>query len=247
MKSQGSVSNPPLGSAPTLLITHPSGLFDSGSARLGHATAATSSSARSLRPAVFLDRDGVINRNRRGYVKSWAEFEFLPGVFGALRWLADTSVAVVTVSNQSAVGRGLLSMEGMVDIHRRMVEGIRQRGGRIDAGSYCPHSPLDGCGCRKPLPGQLIIAADRMGLDLSRSYFVGDAQTDMLAAVAAGSSPVLVLTGRGRRQREAMPPDLLALCHVAEGLMEAVEWILADASRGKPQSVPRSGRRMETC
>jgi D-glycero-D-manno-heptose 1,7-bisphosphate phosphatase len=152
------------------------------------------------RPAIFLDRDGVINENRHDYVKDWLEVEFLPGVFGALRRLAQADCAIVLVTNQSAVGRRIISYEQAIDINWRVVETIRAQGGRVDGAYLCPHHPDENCECRKPRPGLLLQAADELDLDLGRSYFIGDAMTDMQAAEAAGVKGILVLTGRGPKQ-----------------------------------------------
>jgi D-glycero-D-manno-heptose 1,7-bisphosphate phosphatase len=181
-----------------------------------------------VRPAVFLDRDGVINQNRDDYVKSWEEFVFLPQVFPALRRLAASPLAVVVISNQSAVGRGLLSRSELEHIHRRMVAEIESEGGRVDAVYYCPHCPADGCDCRKPRPGLLLQAAAHLDLDLARSFLVGDAQGDVEAALNASCQPALVLTGRGKEQVARIPPPLLARCHVAEDLEAAVTWLLSE-------------------
>src|SRR5436190_23406732 len=104
------------------------------------------------RAAVFLDRDGVIIENREGYVRSWEDVAFLPGVLGALRRLARLSCAVAIVTNQSPVGRGLLTLEAAEAINRRVVARIEAAGGRIDASYLCPHRPDERCGCRKPAP-----------------------------------------------------------------------------------------------
>jgi histidinol-phosphate phosphatase family protein len=132
-----------------------------------------------MRSAVFLDRDGVINANRSDYVKSWDEFAFLPGVFEALRRLREGSRTVVVVSNQSAIGRGIAAPAVVDAIHRRMRAEVAEHGGRIDAVFYCPHRPDEGCECRKPRPGLLRRAARELGLDLARSYLVGDAVSDV--------------------------------------------------------------------
>lgn len=150
------------------------------------------------KPAIFLDRDGVLNRDRPNYVKSWAEFEFLPGALEALRRLTASSYAIVVVSNQSAIGRGVVARENVDEIHFHMVRAIREAGGRIDAIYYCPHGPDDGCGCRKPHPGLLLRAAKELNLDLAASWFIGDSSSDMEAALAAGVHPILVRTGHGR-------------------------------------------------
>jgi len=153
-----------------------------------------------LLPAVFLDRDGVINENRTDYVKAWDEVCFLPGVFSALARLATSSFRIVLITNQSPIGRGILTAAQVEAINRRLVEEIGARDGRIDAVYYCPHHPDEGCACRKPQPGLLHQAAQDLGLDLAHSYLIGDAMSDIEAALAAGCTPILVLTGRGREQ-----------------------------------------------
>jgi D-glycero-D-manno-heptose 1,7-bisphosphate phosphatase len=153
-----------------------------------------------MKRAVFLDRDGVINVNRPDYVKSWQDYQFLPGVFEPLRLMARSQWAVVVISNQSCIGRGLVDVAVVEDIHRAMALEIRRQGGRVDAVFYCPHRPDEGCDCRKPQPGLLLRAARELGLELTRSYLVGDAVSDVEAALAAGCSPIMVLTGRGAGQ-----------------------------------------------
>ncbi len=179
------------------------------------------------RPAIFLDRDGVINCNRCDHVKAWDEFVFLPGALEALRRLAWLGWPVVVVSNQAAVNRGLVSRQTVDAIHARMVDAVAVAGGRIDGVLYCPHRPDENCECRKPRPGLLLQAAARWALDLSRSYLVGDAESDVLAALAVGCRPVLVRTGRGVEQLALLRQHGVDTFHVAADLAEAVDWILA--------------------
>lgn len=166
------------------------------------------------RPAVFLDRDGVIIENRDRYVRAWEDVEFLPGALEAVRRLAETRYAIVVVTNQSAVGRGLVALERARDIEERVEAEIERSGGRIDAGYLCPHAPAAGCACRKPRPGMLLRAAADHGLDLTESWMVGDARTDLDAGRAVGARSLLVRTGRGADQaaRFGLPsvPDLTA-------------------------------------
>lgn len=233
---------PPIG---PLLLVSPTGRARA-SASSGRADMAAGCPEVKPIPAVFLDRDGVINENRPDYVKSWAEFDFLPGVFEPLRRLATSPYLVVVVSNQSAVGRGLSSCSALEDVHRRMVKAIDLQGGRVDAGSYCLHRPVDRCACRKPLPGQVVGAAGVLGIDLARSFLVGDALSDVQAAIAAGCTPVLVLTGRGHVERSLLPREVLPLCHVAEDLGAAVEWIL-HLSTSASESKWHAGRAYDPC
>jgi D-glycero-D-manno-heptose 1,7-bisphosphate phosphatase len=148
-----------------------------------------------MRSAVFLDRDGVIIENKMDYVKSWDEVHFLPGVFVALSRLAKSEFAIVMVTNQSAIGRGIITAEDAEKLNEQILVVIKTNGGRIDGWYLCPHRPEDDCTCRKPRPGLLLRAAKEMGLDLRNSYLIGDAASDMEAAQAAGVKGVLVLTG----------------------------------------------------
>lgn len=153
-----------------------------------------------MHSAVFLDRDGVINENRREYVKSWDEFCFLPGALASLRRLSSAPYAIVVVSNQSAINRGLVSWAEVNAINDLMLREVRQAGGRIDGVYVCPHRPDERCGCRKPEPGLLFQAADELDIHLGSSYLVGDALADMQAGLRARCTPLLVRTGRGEEE-----------------------------------------------
>jgi D-glycero-D-manno-heptose 1,7-bisphosphate phosphatase len=176
--------------------------------------------------AIFLDRDGVICENRSDYVKSWSEFQFLPGAQQSLAALSRLGLPIIVITNQSAIGRGIISANTVEDIHQRMVAEIAAYGGRIDRVIYCPHHPEEKCHCRKPQPGMLLKVAKEMGIDLTRSYLIGDAVTDLLAAQQVGCQSFLVLTGRGFQQL------ISALCLVdrqftiIHNLMGAMNYIL---------------------
>ncbi|MBI4575127.1 MAG: HAD-IIIA family hydrolase [Planctomycetes bacterium] len=164
------------------------------------------------RPAVLVDRDGVLNRKppRAEYVRSWEEFEWLPDALDALRLFHETGYRVIVVSNQAGVARGALSEEGLAAIHDRMRSAVRAAGGRIDAVYHCPHDWDAGCDCRKPKPGMLYRAQREFDLDLTRVCFIGDDERDLEAARAAGCRGLLAreagefldharrLTGGGR-------------------------------------------------
>ena len=179
-----------------------------------------------MHSAVFVDRDGVINENRPDYVKSWEEFVFLPNVFEPLRQLAQNGLLIIVITNQSAINRGLVSPETVETIHSRMCEVVSGKGGRVDAVLACPHRPDENCTCRKPRPGLLFQAMERFGLDLSRSYLIGDALCDIAAALAVGCCPILVLTGLGRQESVRLKAHGYDGYRVATDLKEAVEWIL---------------------
>ena len=186
---------------------------------------------RQRRPAVFLDRDGVLNQNRADYVRTWQRVEFLPGVFAAMQRLAASPFVVVVVTNQSAVGRGLMTVDGLAAINQGIVQRVRQAGGRVDAVYACPHTPEDGCHCRKPLPGMLLQAAQDLAIDLDQSYLVGDAVSDVQAALAAGSRPLLVRTGRGAKQAQGLAVHGLRHVPVLADLAAAVDWIFSQHTR----------------
>jgi D-glycero-D-manno-heptose 1,7-bisphosphate phosphatase len=175
--------------------------------------------------AILLDRDGVICENRTDHVKSWEEFKFLPGAKTALAALSELDLPIIVITNQAAIGRGLVTA-GVVDgIHRRMVAEVESDGGRIDRVVYCPHRARDRCACRKPEPGMLFQMASEMGIDLSQSYLVGDAATDLLAGQRVGCQLFLVLTGRGRGQ---LVPSLRSVhsFRISQDLLEAANHIL---------------------
>jgi D-glycero-D-manno-heptose 1,7-bisphosphate phosphatase len=168
-------------------------------AAFGFAEPLTSLESR-MRRAIFIDRDGVICRNRNDHVKSWEEFVFLPGAREALARLARLDLYIIIITNQAIINRRKVPVEVVEDIHARMVQAIEATGGRIDRVMYCPHRPDEHCTCRKPQPGLLLMAAEELGVDLSQSYLIGDAETDMQAGQAVGCRRYLVLTGRGWRQ-----------------------------------------------
>jgi D-glycero-D-manno-heptose 1,7-bisphosphate phosphatase len=153
-----------------------------------------------MQRAVLIDRDGVICRNRDDYVKSWEEFVFLRGARRALARLAHLELYIIVITNQSIINRHMVPVDVVEDIHARMVRAVEALGGRIDRVMYCPHRPDERCACRKPRPGMLLMTAEELGLDLSQSYLIGDAEADMQAGRAVGCHRCLVLTGRGRRQ-----------------------------------------------
>jgi D-glycero-D-manno-heptose 1,7-bisphosphate phosphatase len=154
-----------------------------------------------MHPALFLDRDGVVIENRPDYIRSWSDVSIFPQALPALARLRFTPYKIVLVTNQSAVGRGLVSMDIVEGINRRLVHEIELAGGRIDGVFTCPHAPTENCNCRKPRPGLIYQATRALELDLIHSILIGDALSDLEAARAAGIPRyALVLTGRGSQQ-----------------------------------------------
>ena len=168
-----------------------------------------------LRPAAFLDRDGVINLDR-GYVFRAADFEFVTGVFEGAAALQRLGFALVVLTNQSGIGRGLYSESDFLALTRWMNARFEQHSVHIDGVFYCPHHPTEAfgdyrceCDCRKPAPGMLQRAARELDLDLTRSAMFGDRESDLQAAAAAGV-PLRYLLGTNGSSRPA-PPDIAGL------------------------------------
>jgi histidinol-phosphate phosphatase family protein len=147
---------------------------------------------------IFLDRDGVINEDREDYVKSWEEFRFIKGVRSSLKRIKQAGIPVVVITNQSAIGRGLVTVADLSALHGRMLAGIKKAGGKILKIYHCPHHPEDHCRCRKPRIGMLKKAARELDLDLKKCLFVGDTLKDIQAGSRVGCRTVLVQTGQGR-------------------------------------------------
>ncbi len=180
----------------------------------------------SLYPALFLDRDGVIIENRPNYVRSWADVEIYPQAIEALALLRQTPYKVILVTNQSAIGRGLLTIETAWEINERIVAIIQGENGRIDDTFICPHAPEAGCACRKPQPGLLLQAAEKHQIDFGRSFMIGDALTDLQAGKAAGvRHTILLLTGRGLAQAQKPESGRLQPFQIYDNLLTAVRAI----------------------
>lgn len=177
---------------------------------------------------VFLDRDGVINTDSPHYIKNWAEFRFIPGSLGAIARLSRSGVAVIVITNQSAINRGLVPLAELQAMHHRLCQAVAAGGGRITDILFCPHRPDEDCDCRKPKPGLILAAAKRYGLDLSGAVMVGDSVKDILAGKAAGCGrTVLVQTGNGIAAGRSLAQIGQSPDHVAADLERAVEWILS--------------------
>lgn len=177
-------------------------------------------------PAIFLDRDGVIIENVSTYVRSWEEVRFIPKSLFALKKAQTSPYKIILVTNQSAVGRGILPLSLAWEINHRIVEVIQQAGGRVDGLYMCPHAPEDNCDCRKPKPGLILQAAADLSLDLQRSILIGDALSDLLAGQAAGiPRTILVRTGRGMEQEKLPRPAGLRPFHIFNDLADAISAI----------------------
>jgi len=172
--------------------------------------------------AVFLDRDGVLIENRSDYVRDWSQVTMLPKVLTALSGFHREGFKIIVVTNQSAVGRGLMTFQTAQEINHLLVNTIKENGGWVDGVYMCSHKPQDLCNCRKPQPGLLLQAAQEYSLDLRSSWMVGDAWSDLLAGQSAGvQGTIMVRTGRGTIQLLETQPAELKSFLVSEDLLDA--------------------------
>lgn len=172
-------------------------------------------------PAVLLDRDGVINEHRPDYVRSWDQFRFLPRSLEALAAMSRAGLRLAVVTNQSAVGRGLVPPATLHDIHRRMLERCARAGARIDGVFTCHHAPTAACACRKPRPGLLLQAMRALGAGRAECVVIGDSVGDLRAALVVGAAFILVRTGRGQETLASLAPQRRLEIVVAEDLWDA--------------------------
>ena len=184
------------------------------------------------RPAVFLDRDGVLIEEI-GHLHQREDVHLMPGAVSAVRALSELGFFLVVVTNQSAVANGLCSEAELAAIHDEIARQLAAGGAQVGDWLYCPHHPQAAiaqyrvdCSCRKPKSGMLLSAQQRCGIDLASSVLVGDKMSDIEAAHRAGCRAVLVATGHGPEEINAptqyAPPD-----YIARDLSDAVEWIKA--------------------
>jgi D-sedoheptulose 7-phosphate isomerase len=160
--------------------------------------------ATGIQPAVFFDRDGVINeRIYGGYIGGWDQFHFLDGIKSAMASLSKLNLPIIVVSNQASVGRSLLSPATLREITERFVKALQEAGARVSAVYYCPHTPEQGCGCRKPRSGLLEAAARDWRIDLRRSVLIGDSESDVQAARALGCHAILFAARNGQGDARA--------------------------------------------
>lgn len=172
--------------------------------------------------AVFLDRDGVINKKPKehDYVKNWAEFYFLPNVFGAIKKLNNYKIPVIIVTNQRGIARDIFTVEDLENIHGNMEREFKKHGAHIDAIYYCPHDYEDNCDCRKPKIGLIKRAAKDFDLKLEETFFIGDSQIDIETGIKAKCKTILI-TNSLEFKNWAYKPD-----YTAKDLNNAIKLIL---------------------
>ena len=173
---------------------------------------------------IILDRDGVINQDSDQFIKSPEEWKPIPGSLEAIAKLNHSGYRVVIASNQSGIGRGLFDMATLNAINDKMYRTLAQLGGRIDALFFCPHPAEANCTCRKPKSGMFEDIGRRFNMELGGAPSVGDSLRDLQASLKVGAQPILVLTGKGAKTKQAggLPPSTLIYADLAEAVRAVV-------------------------
>jgi D-glycero-D-manno-heptose 1,7-bisphosphate phosphatase len=167
----------------------------------------TGADLRSQRPLIVLDRDGVINRDSESFIKSPDEWIAIPGSPEAIGRLNEVGFTVIVATNQSGIGRGLLSLKTLENIHDKMKATLANASGHLDAIYFCPHEPDAECDCRKPKPGLLQQIMNGYNCSASELIIIGDSLRDLEAAWAIDAPAFLVRTGNGLQTEQQLPPD----------------------------------------
>ncbi len=185
---------------------------------------------------VFIDRDGVINKDpggwtKYGYVTRVEDLHFLPGVLEAIRKLTKAGYRIIVISNQQGIGKKYFTLADLDKVNRDMLRTIEKAGGKIDAVFYCPHLKEKKCGCRKPESGMFLKARDKFGIKtFGDRFFIGDTQRDIKAGKKVGLKTILVLSGKASKddvKTWESRPD-----HICKGLYEAVKLVI-NADKGR--------------
>lgn len=156
---------------------------------------------------IILDRDGVINEDSEDYIRGLADWYPIAGSIQAMADLSRAGYRLAIASNQSGLGRGYFGLDELEAIHAELRRQVEALGGRIDGIFYCPHTPADNCGCRKPATGLLTAIERELGVSPRGAPFIGDSLRDLQAASAFGCVPILVRTGKGRAAELALQSD----------------------------------------
>lgn len=176
---------------------------------------------------IFLDRDGVINKDPEGgYVKSPEDFEFLPGSLSAIKKLNSHGYDIIVISNQAGIAKGLYTKEDLKKVNAKMLSEIEKAGGRIRSTHYCIHRDEDNCLCRKPKVGLFRQATEGLSIDFKETFFIGDKRTDIEAGKRIGCRTILVLSGNTKKDDVLswqIKPD-----YIKKDLKEAVDWIIVE-------------------
>ncbi len=176
---------------------------------------------------VFLDRDGVINKDSPDYIKHPAEFEFIPESAEAISLLTQHGFQIIVITNQSLIGRKMATLDTLDSIFKKMDAGVKDEGGQIKDIFFCPHHPEENCACRKPKTGLIRKAQEQHQIRLDKSCMVGDSEKDIECALNAGcSKTVLVRTGNGKKAEQGLLKKGIIPDYTASNLYDAALWII---------------------
>ena len=176
---------------------------------------------------VILDRDGVINEDSEGYIKSSDEWMPIPGSIKAIADLHNNNFTVAVATNQSGLARGLFDLDALEAMHEKMLSLVEEQGGSIAGVFYCPHHPDENCSCRKPKTGLIDAIEKELHCDSRGAYFIGDSIKDLQAAKAKDCIPVLVKTGKGEKTLQAIhSADEWKNLLVFESLSQAAAYLI---------------------
>lgn len=189
---------------------------------------------------IILDRDGVINEDSDAFIKSPDEWMPIPGSVEAIAQLTKAGYTIVIATNQSGLGRGLFDITTLNAIHQKMLNTIKAAGGAVPVIMFCPHLPTDDCDCRKPRPGMFNTISERFDTELKGVPSVGDSLRDLQAALLAGCTPYLVLTGKGKQTLEkgGLPPGTQVFDSLAAVASHLIEKDQQAVSTTPVQTVP---------
>jgi D-glycero-D-manno-heptose 1,7-bisphosphate phosphatase len=186
------------------------------------------------RKAVFLDRDGTINKDV-GYPNSYSLIEIYPYSYEAVRKINKAGLLSIIATNQSGIGRGLIQEENLIDIHQKLEEAFKEHNAYFDGIYYCPHYAHStdprykkDCACTKPNPGMGLQAASDLNIETSSSYMIGDKVSDILFGLSIQAKSILVLTGYGRESLPKLKTNKIEPAFTAPTLLDAVDWILEE-------------------
>lgn len=154
---------------------------------------------------IILDRDGVINYDSPSYIKTPEEWKPIPKSLEAISTLSKNNYKIIIISNQSGVSRGIIQYNDHLNIHKKLISSCKQYSGHIMATYYCYDHPDTGSQQRKPNPGMYLNIAERLNINLSDVFSIGDSPRDISAALSSGCKPLAVLTGNGEKIRSEMP------------------------------------------
>jgi D-glycero-D-manno-heptose 1,7-bisphosphate phosphatase len=180
-----------------------------------------------MKYVVFLDRDGVINQDSPAYIKTPDEFHFIPNSPEAIALLTRHGFDVILITNQSAIGRKMVTQKVLDAIFDKLKTGVEKAGGHITDIFFCPHTPEAGCDCRKPLPGLITRAMATYDIDPGQSLMVGDSAKDIECGLAAGcAKTLLVATGNGENALRTLAENSIHPDFFGKDLLEVAQWII---------------------